>query len=376
MKEVERLSVMHCIAPGSFGGLESVVRSLAEGTLALHHDVRVAAVVEARDGTHPYVRMLEEAEIPVTPIALPSRAYLRECRQLAHAFASYEPALVHTHGYRSDVLAGAVARHRGIATVSTVHGFTGGDRKNRFYERLQRRAFRKCDAVVAVSRPIEALLLGDGVSRERVHLIQNAIPNIRGLLSREAARRELGVPVEGARIGWVGRLSAEKGIDLMVEAVARVGTVDVAVSIVGEGPMRQAMEERANVLGLTGVVRWHGTVMNAARLLRAFDLIVLSSRTEGTPIVLLEAMQAGLPVVATAVGGVPDALSDAEGWLVAPERPDDLARVILDALADATARGEKGRAAALRYARDFAPEPWLKRYEEMYRAVLSSERDK
>ncbi len=376
MKGPERLSVMHCIAPGPFGGLESVVRSLAEGALARHHDVHVAAVVEDRGDTHPYVRMLEEADIPVIAITLPPRAYLRECRQLARAFASRRPALVHTHGYRSDVLAGGVARRHGIPTVSTVHGFTGGDRKNRLYERLQRRAFKRCDAVVAVSRPIEALLLGDGVRRDRVHFVQNAIPPIPGLESREVARRELGLPLEGMRIGWIGRLSAEKGIDLMIEAAARLGSAPVGVSVVGEGPMRQAMEDRSGALGLTGLVQWHGTVIGAARLLRAFDLIVLSSRTEGTPIVLLEAMQAGLPVVAAAVGGVPDALSDAEGWLVAPERPDELARAIDSALADPPARVSKGRAAALRYTRDFAPEPWLQRYEEIYRAVLSSGRDK
>src|SRR5713101_3623616 len=84
------------------------------------------------------------------------------------------PAVVHTHGYRPDVVDAGAARRLGIPTVTTVHGFTGGGWKNRFYERVQRRSHRRFDAVVAVSRPLVEQLLRDGVPPRRLHLVQNA----------------------------------------------------------------------------------------------------------------------------------------------------------------------------------------------------------
>ncbi len=121
-------------------------------------------------------------------------------------------------------------------------------------------------------------------------------------------------------------------------------------------------------------IRFHGNVPDAGRLLGAFDLLVLSSRTEGTPMILFEAMDAEVPVVVTEVGGVPDVVTDREAILVPSEDPESLARGIrrvLDTPADASRRAKR---AGYRLRREFTPERWLDAYENLYHDVIASRR--
>jgi glycosyltransferase involved in cell wall biosynthesis len=112
-------------------------------------------------------------------------------------------------------------------------------------------------------------------------------------------------------------------------------------------------------------------VPDAAKYFAAFDLFVLSSRTEGLPMVMLEAMAAGIPIVATKVGGIPDLLSSREGMLVAPEDPRALAAAIRATLDDPAAAAERARAAQLRQKTEFDVEPWSARYESIYRDLIA-----
>src|SRR5206468_931748 len=135
----------------------------------------------------------------------------------------------------------------------------------------------------------------------------NAWRRIAPALDRDAARRTLGIPREDFVVGWVGRLSVEKGPDVLLEALPHLNTVPLTISLIGggTGAEQRALRARADKLGVADHIRWHGVVPDAERVYTAFDVCVLSSRTEGTPVVLFEAMAAGVPVVATAVGGVP-----------------------------------------------------------------------
>ena len=144
-------------------------------------------------------------------------AYAHERGEMLRQRQVIRPAVGHTHGYRADVIGGCVARKRKISTVTTVHGVTGGGWKNRLYEALQCRAFRRCAGVVAVSRPLERRLLSLRIPASRMHLIQNAWDGGPSMLSTAAAREALGVPAEVFTVGWVGRLSREKGAEIIVE---------------------------------------------------------------------------------------------------------------------------------------------------------------
>lgn len=362
-------SVLHLLAPSPVGGLEAVVDSLARGQRRRGAEVAVGAVVEPEARPHPFVAGLEGSGVPVEPVVVPHRAYLTEVRTLRRLIDAVDPDVVHTHGYRADVVAGTVARWNGRPTVSTVHGFTGGGSKNRLYEWLQSQSLRRFDAVVAVSRPLRSDLQSAGVDGGRIRVIPNAWRPSGELLGRDEARDRLDLPPDAPVVGWVGRLSREKGADVLLRALA--GLPDgVLGAVIGDGPQMDALGELADRLGISARVRFCGRVPNAAVVYRAFDVFCLSSRTEGTPVALFEAMEAEVPVVAARVGGVPDVVTGREALLVSPEDPDALAGALREALGDREASRGRAAAARSRLRERYAPGPWVERYEELYRDVL------
>jgi glycosyltransferase involved in cell wall biosynthesis len=329
----------------------------------------VAAVLDRGVGDTPFLAGLRDRGVPVTPIALPPRAYGAERRRLRDLFREIAPDLVHTHGYRSDIQAGAVARALGVPTITTVHGFTGGGWKNRLYEQLQIRSLGKFDAVIAVSIPLAERLVRTGVPGNRIHVVPNAAPPPTQPLTRGAARLRLGIPPEVFMAGWVGRLSKEKGPDLFLEALARTEP-KVHGIILGTGPAYGALRNLEQRRGLAGRVWWAGMVPDAASLFPAFDCFVLSSRTEGTPIVLFEAMAAGVPIVASAVGGVPDVVSACEAVLTAPGNAAALSVAMAGIAADPAGARTRATAARRRLERERQPEPWIGRHADLYRELL------
>lgn len=363
------LTIMHALSPAPFGGLETVVSALARAQRAAGHRVVVAARMSSPHEAGTFIATLEEAGIDIQPLLIPNRAYVREGQLIRALCRDLGVNIVHTHGYRSDFVDGHAARSEGVPIVTTVHGFTGGGLRNRTYETLQRLAFRRFDAVVAVSRPMAARLRASGIAESRIHIVPNALMAYPSPLDRAAARRALNLPADEFIAGWVGRLSPEKGLDVFLEAIALLAPCGVRAAILGDGPERATQERRASERSRASI-HWCGTVPDAARYLAAFDLLVLSSRTEGLPMVLLEAMASGLPIVTTRVGGIPDMLSDQEAILVPPDDARSLAAGIRAVLDDPIAAATRAESALHRQREEFAVGPWRERYESIYRSLL------
>lgn len=363
------LKVLHVLAPGVVGGLERVVCSLTRAQREAGIEARVAAVVEPGADENPVVAELRAAEVGVDEIRVPPRSYSLERRKLAELCARWRPDVMHSHGYRCDIVDSRVAQQLAIPRVSTQHGFTGGDLRNRLYEWLQRREARRMDAVIAVSRAMGDLLAASNVARERLHVVPNAYSPRTHFTERSAARRELGLPVDAYVIGWVGRLTAEKGADVLVDAMALLKGEPVIASFIGDGSQRQSLTARSTSKA-AGKVYWHGLVLDASRLLRAFDVFVLSSRTEGTPMVLFEAMSAGIPIVATRVGGVPDVLRREDALLVDADDPESLASAIRETMRNPETARARAASARARLAAEYAVAPWVERHTTIYRQIL------
>jgi glycosyltransferase involved in cell wall biosynthesis len=167
----------------------------------------------------------------------------------------------------------------------------------------------------------------------------------------------------------VGRLVPAKGADVFVDAVSILGDLRFCAVVIGEGAERPRLEAAIRTAKQEDKILLAGHVDDAAPLFKAFDLFVLSSRTEGTPITLFEAMAAGVPVVATAVGGVPHVLSSREALLVPPEDPRALAQGIRSALSAPQDSAERAERASKRLESDFTADQWLQRHELVYREV-------
>lgn len=331
--------------------------------------VHVGAVLSPGESPdHPFVARLRAAGVPWTCVVVGSRQYVKEYQLLSALVTRVQPQLVHTHGYRADVIAGAVARAHNILTVSTVHGFTGGGRRNRFYERIQRLALRRANAVIPVSIPLSENLARAGISPDRIHCVPNAFTPAGTPLDRLVARRHLGISPDTLVVGWVGRLSREKGADVMLEALAQTNS-SWQLSIIGDGPERDALRQQAETLGISDRVTWHGLLENAGSLMTAFDVFVMSSRTEGTPIALFEAMHAAIPIVATGVGGVPDVISPSHAIVVPSEQPQTIARALEDVRNNPSTAARRSALARERLLQSFGVERWLDAIDAVYEAV-------
>jgi glycosyltransferase involved in cell wall biosynthesis len=368
LQALARTSVLHVIHPGETGGAETVVRLLARAQRLSGGRIAVAAVVESEQTAAAFFAPLKEAGVEVHRVHVGGREYRREQKAMAAFSSEFSPDIVHSHGYRADVVDSLPLRGR-VPIVTTVHGFTGGDLRNRFYQWVQCHAYRWFDAVVSVSEPLRSQL-SRRIESTCLHLLPNAYAPEPGLLERPAARAQLGITNDEFTIGWVGRLSAEKGADVFLEALTQhEAPTDVHAVIVGDGPMRPGLKARSAQLGLDNRVSWKGSIPNARSLLPAFDVLVLSSRTEGTPMILLEAMAAQTPIIATRVGGVRDLLPPGTALLVDAESPSELAHAIRGVYTDRAAAARRAEAARHRLNTTYDVESWVGRYEDIYQCA-------
>ncbi len=368
---VQSHRILHVLAPTREGGLERVVTMMSSGQKS---SVHVAAVVEPETAVgHPFIDQLQALGVPVTPIVVGARDYLREFRLISALVAQFRPSVVHSHGYRSDVIGGLVARSHCLPTVSTVHGFTGGSLRNRLNERVQLLALRRADAVIVVSAPLVRRLADDGVRSDKIHLVPNSFTPLYDLLPRAAARERLGIPADARVAGWVGRLSREKGADVMLEALAQ-SDPRWQLSVIGQGDEMERLREQSMKLGISSRVSWHGPLANAGALLSAFDAFVLSSRTEGTPITLLEAMNADVPIVATRVGGVPDVVDSSQALVVDAEQPSLIAGALSQIDRGPEEATERSRRARERLTQSFGSTSWLAALDSVYEAAVGVRR--
>jgi glycosyltransferase involved in cell wall biosynthesis len=341
--------------------------NLAIATFHRSHSLASNDFILACDRAGVEVHVIPE-RFAFDPSVLPAmRRLIVEC----------DPQIVQTHNVKSHFLLRLTAAHRGRRWIAFHHGYTWTDLKVRLYNQLDRWSLQLASRVVTVCRSFASDLENIGIRPERIKIQHNSVDaflpadNVRVVELRRTLRIPVGTPV----LLTVGRLSREKGQADLIEAITLLrkenGQRQLRLVIVGDGPDNHRLREAARTSTVADWVLFAGHQADVTPYYSLADLMVLPSHTEGSPNSLLEAMAAGLPIIATAVGGVPEIVTAGkEALLVEKSNPAALANAIARVLGDANLRKQLS-GAARSTASAYSPDVYCESILSMYNSCLS-----
>ena len=332
-------------------------------------------------------RLARERDVAIVevPALVRELAPLRDARALGmlrRLFRESRPEIVHTHSSKAGLLGRIAAKREGVPViVHTVHGWSFHDNmtsaRRAVYIRLERLAARWTDRIITVSnldrRKGLAARIGSPSQYRLVHELNDLQRYSDRAQDGPSARATLGIPPGSFVVGTVGRLSHQKDPQTWVRTASLVATEvpDARFVIVGDGDLRSETESLVAALGLGDRVTFTGLRDDVPRILPAFDALLLTSRWEGLPLTIPQAMASGVPVVASAVDGNGEIVQDGENGLLAPPATP---RMLADAVLrlrdrDLAARlVERGRETA----RDFSLERTIPQLEQLYAEVVDA----
>ena len=381
--EENRLRVLHVTATTT-GGVGLLILFLVK-----HLDPRAFELAVAFGRGYLLDRSFDEAGVTVHTLStsrrIGIRSILRGTLEVYRILSRGRYDIVQSHTSIGGVigrLAGWAARTPVV--IWTVHGL-GAHAGHPPWKRNLLRVVERLldwftDHYVAVSRDLRDQGVSTGVYRaDKVTVIPNGLQfdHLPSTFDIAAKRRALGIPVGCPVIGTVTRLEPQKANEVFLRAVPRIisRVPNLVTLIAGDGPQRKELENLAAHLGLTGRVSFLGWRDDAVELLGALDIFCMSSRWEGCPMVLLEAMAMRCPVVATDIGGVREIVINEEtGLLVAPGDPEALADAVLRLLAADAERERMGAAGRQRVEQHFGVEDMLAAYARLYRNLAPARR--
>jgi sugar transferase (PEP-CTERM/EpsH1 system associated) len=367
------VNVLHLITELDTGGAQTALLRLLTG---LDRDRFSSTVACLYNGDGAVAQRIRALGVPVTDLGMTAKwrwdALWRLCRLLRRE----HPTILHTWMFHANFAGRIVGRLARVPIVVTSRrnvniGGTLREFLNRWTARLADRVIAVCE--MARQAEIERAR----VSPDKVVTIHNGV-DTREFVALDAraatrARRAFGIPAGAPLVGAAGRLHRQKGFADLITALAQVRERFPAVRLllVGDGELRGDLEAHAQALGLSEVVVFAGLRTDIPEILAGLDLFALPSLWEGLPNVVLEAMAAGLPVAATAVGGTPEIVVDGvTGILVPPQDPEVLAQAITRLLGDPGLRHRMGQAGQERVAQRFTVERMVEQTERLYERLL------
>ena len=375
------LRILHVIDSGGLYGAEAVLLDLADEQRKLGHAPAIGSIASWGVPEKPLEHAARDRGLAVRPVRmLPGPNPFGVSALLRSAWRDGADVL-HSHGYKGDILLGFVPLWlRRLPLVATVHGYThvGGLRRMALYSWLDRRALHRIDRVVFVHESMTRKLELGRMDDSRWRVIENGIPQVSPLDSVELPDGRIAAFCRRRpTIGAVGRLSREKAFENLIAAVRDLVASgrDLQLVILGDGPERLALEKLVANWGLEERVLLPGYVRHARAYLALFRMFVLPSLTEGLPITLLEAMQAGVPIVATDVGGVREVLRGGRGGIIVePANPRALREGVTKLLEDPDLVSRLSRFSLAEAAGRYSSRTMAERYIDLYREVIGKER--
>ncbi len=373
---VRKTNVMILHAPIDVAGAEMVILNMNRFIDSSRINLHNCPFINFTRGKHRYIDALAERGVHSTSIPLVRRFERRYIVETQRLIYEKKIDIVHSHGWRSDVTAYLATRGTGIPLVSTIHGWTSSRKLGKigFYETIQKIVLKKMNILIAVSQMIEEGLLRIGIPGERIVCIGNVI-DVASLPQPDvhSIRKNIDVMDGVPLLVYTGRLSPEKGVDTLIACcnLLKYNNIRFHLAIVGDGRMRREYETMTVNQGLNEHITFLGYRRDAREIIGSADLFVLPSRTEGIPIVLLEAMGYRRPIVASRVGGIPEMIEQGKnGMLVPPDDATELAKTITELLRkpeEARRIGECG----YRLAKEkMDSNTWARKIESVYFKVL------
>ncbi len=359
------MRIIQLIAGTAIGGAESFAFEVASELARRGHEVLLLS--NRDDG--PLFRRARPSGMRVRALARRGRLDPRIVSFLAGSIRSFRPDVIHSHNFEANTWARAIGCFFPRATI-VCHEHSGQKiRQPAHRDRLDRLLYRRCGAVFTVSEELKRLVLERRLAApRRVAFLPNGI-----LLERFA-------PPQGTRrdeplVTCTANLTPVKNHAVLLRAWRAVlgAHPDARLTLLGDGPLREDLMRRAREDGIEGSVEFAGLKADVRPFLWRSAVFVLPSTREGLPLSMLEAMAAGLPCVASRVGGIPAALGDGEaGILVAPDSPEEMARALVSLLADPVRREKLGRCGRNRVAERYSLEACVDVIERTYRELRES----
>lgn len=351
------------------GGAERQVVELASALAQRGHSVTLACSVEG--ALAPFA---QRAGVEVQPLLhrlikrRPSLRYTWELAKLIHRGRFH---LVHAHMFASALASACATLGTGIPLVITEHSQAAWRSRSAWW--CSRWSYSQAKHVITVSREIKwRLVEQEGVPYDRVSVIMNAVPAAPDQFVVGALNLP-GVPQSSPLVGVAARLQPEKGVMYFLQAAAFILRClpQVHFLVIGDGPLRKALQAYVEQLGIQEHVHFLGFRLDARAIVGLLDVLVVPSLSEGTPLVTLEAMAAGVPVVASMIGGIPEQIRhQQEGLLVPSGDAQALGEAVLQLLNNPTWMRRLGQAGKRRVFSQFRLETLVEQTEDVYRTVL------
>jgi glycosyltransferase involved in cell wall biosynthesis len=345
------------------GGAQLHVFELARALRAAGHVVTVIT------GEGPFIDKLRAAEVPVWPMPELIRAIdpITDARAIARlhtALRAFNPDLISTHSTKAGWLGRVVGKAIGVPVLVTAHGWLIEHGRLAAWQRVAKLAEQAtaplADAILCVSEYDRQLALAHRIApADKLRMVHNALPDTEVRLADPT-----GSP---PTLVMVARFEPPKDPATLIAALARLRAIDWRCELIGDGPMRGEVERAIVEQGLGDRITLLGTRDDVPQRLAQAQVFTLITRREGFPISVLEAMRAGLPVVASDVGGIAEAVVEAEtGTLVQPGDPIALANALAPLLRDPALRLHQGRAGRQRFVDEFGFAIHLRRIWAVY----------
>jgi glycosyltransferase involved in cell wall biosynthesis len=380
------IKIAYIATPIEFGGAEKVGINLLKNINRNVFDIvpillirpweeKPLFEIEIEKANYQYLRI----PVAIKPIEN-GRDYFRIIRcykKLYKILKGSKFNLVHSNGYFADIIAMPICKMLKIPHIATCHGFIESDLKLSIYIKLDLFILKFINKIFSVSEELNKRIVSAGISKNKIEVLQNAVEMgdpISNGNRRIDGRKLLNIGNDEFVIGYVGRLSEEKGVRYLIEAISLLQEdgVKTSIIIIGEGPERDELEQIVKQRSIQNSVFFLGFLSDPEKWIPCFDVFVLPSFTEGTPMALLEAMSYGIPIIASAVGGIPKIIvSRKNGLLVSPGNASQIRGALQALYENEVLRKTLGSEARRTMVEDFNIKDWVNKIESVYSSLVN-----